>query len=116
MAPESPRGQRRNAQPKPPRSEYKSSSLTVLNVQSWVGPEYGNPDTPPWHWPPLITDQITDQYAPYCSELRYAVSNKYIELADHWWIQQDLNTLRLRHLPKYAILSKKIRAFRHVTE
>ena len=29
-----------------------------------------------------IIDQITDQYAPYCSELRYAVSNDYIELAD----------------------------------
>ena len=34
-----------------------------------------------------ITDQITDQYAPYCSELRYAVSSDYIELADYWWIQ-----------------------------
>ena len=34
-----------------------------------------------------ITDQITDQYAPYCSELRYAVSSDYIELADYWWMQ-----------------------------
>jgi hypothetical protein len=29
-----------------------------------------------------ITDQITDQYAPYYSELGYAVSSNYIELAD----------------------------------
>ena len=29
-----------------------------------------------------ITDQITDQYAPYCSELGYAVSSEYRELAD----------------------------------
>ena len=40
-----------------------------------------------------ITDQITDQYAPYCSELRYAVSSDYIELADYWWMQQEMNTL-----------------------
>ena len=39
-----------------------------------------------------ITDQITDQYAPYCSELRYAVSSDYIELADYWWMQQEMNT------------------------
>ena len=45
-----------------------------------------------------ITDQITDQYAPYCSELRYAVSIDYIELADYWWMQQEMNTLFLRHL------------------
>jgi hypothetical protein len=45
-----------------------------------------------------ITDQITDQYAPYCSELRYAVSSDYIELADYWWMQQEMNTLFLRHL------------------
>ena len=44
-----------------------------------------------------ITDQITDQYAPYCSELRYAVSIDYIELADYWWILQEMNTLFLRH-------------------
>ena len=44
-----------------------------------------------------ITDQITDQYAPYCSELRYAVSSDYIELADCWWMQQEMNTLFLRH-------------------
>jgi hypothetical protein len=44
-----------------------------------------------------ITDQITDQYAPYCSELKYAVSNDNIELADCWWMQQELNTLSVRH-------------------
>ena len=38
-------------------------------------------------WGFCITDQITDQYAPYCSELRYAVSSDYIELADYWWMQ-----------------------------
>ena len=43
-----------------------------------------------------ITDQITDQYAPYCSELRYAVSSDYIELADYWWMQQEMNTLSVR--------------------
>ena len=43
-----------------------------------------------------ITDQITDQYAPYCSELRYAVSSDYIELADYWWMQQAMNTLSIR--------------------
>ena len=47
-----------------------------------------------------ITDQITDQYAPYCSELRYAVSFDYIELADFWWMQQEMNTLFLRHKNK----------------
>ena len=53
-----------------------------------------------WHLPGgfCITDQITDQYAPYCSELRYAVSIDYIELADYWWMQQEMNTLFLRHL------------------
>ena len=45
-----------------------------------------------------ITDQITDQYAPYCSELRYAVFIYYIELADFWWMQQEVNTLSVRHL------------------
>ena len=45
-----------------------------------------------------ITDQITDQYAPYCSELRHAVSSDYIELADYWWMQQEMNTLFLRHI------------------
>ena len=44
-----------------------------------------------------ITDQITDHYAPYCSELRYAVSSDYIELADYWWMQQEMNTLSVRH-------------------
>ena len=48
-----------------------------------------------------ITDQITDQYAPYCSELRYAVSSDYIELADCWWMQQEMNTLFLRHKLPY---------------
>ena len=47
--------------------------------------------------PQSITDQIPDQYAPYCSELRYAVSIDYIELADYWWIQQEMNTLSVRH-------------------
>ena len=47
-----------------------------------------------------ITDQITDQYAPYCSELRYAVSSDYIELADYWWMQQEMNTLSVRHTNK----------------
>jgi len=27
------------------------------------------------HAPQSITDHITDQYAPYCSELKYAVFN-----------------------------------------
>ena len=45
-----------------------------------------------------ITDQITDQYAPYCSELSYAVSSDYIELADYWWMQQEMNTLSVRHI------------------
>ena len=49
-----------------------------------------------------ITDQITDQYAPYCSELRYAVSIDYIELADYWWMQQEVNTLFLRHISKLS--------------
>ena len=35
----------------------------------------------------LITDQITDQYAPYCSELRYAVTNDYRVLTDCWWMR-----------------------------
>ena len=55
-----------------------------------------------WHMPGgvCITDQITDQYAPYCSELRYAVSSDYIELADYWWMQQEMNTLSVRHKNK----------------
>ena len=58
----------------------------------------------PWGWGgtrrglSCITDQITDQYAPYCSELRYAVSIDYIELADYWWMQQEMNTLSVRHV------------------
>ena len=48
-----------------------------------------------------ITDQITDQYAPYCSELRYAVSIDYIELAVYWRIQQEMNTLSVRHKLPY---------------
>ena len=51
-----------------------------------------------------ITDQITDQYAPYCSELRYAVSSDYIELADYWWMQQEMNTLSVRHIYVIKIL------------
>jgi len=47
-----------------------------------------------------ITDQITDHYAPYCSELRYAVSIDYIELADYWWMQQEMNTLSVRQTNK----------------
>ena len=43
------------------------------------------------------TDQIADQNAPYCRELRYVVSSDYIELADYWWMQQDMNSLFLRH-------------------
>ena len=35
----------------------------------------------------IITDQITDQYAPYCGELRYAVSNDYRVLTDCWWMR-----------------------------
>ena len=50
-----------------------------------------------------ITDQITDQYAPYCSELRYAVSSDYIELADYWWMQQEMNTLSVRQISKLSI-------------
>ena len=73
--------------------------FTNSHHQSRVWAIYGIPRGGGWHMqPPLITDQITDQYAPYCSELRYAVSNKYIELADHWWIQQDLNTLSVRQI------------------
>jgi len=49
-------------------------------------------------WGVCITDQITNQYAPYCSELRYAVSSDYIELADYWWMQQEMNTVSVRHL------------------
>ena len=56
-----------------------------------------------WHMPGVfcITDQITDQYAPYCSELRYAVSSDYIELADCWWMPQEMNTLSVRHKLPY---------------
>mgnify|MGYP006453321873 CR=1 FL=1 len=49
----------------------------------------------------LITDQITDQNTPYCGELRYAVSNDIRELADYWWMQQEMNTLSVRHLLPY---------------
>ena len=45
-----------------------------------------------------ITDQITDQYAPYCSELGYAVSSEYRELTDCWWIQKAMNTLSVRQI------------------
>jgi len=31
----------------------------------------------------LITDQITDHYAPYCDELGYAVCNDIRVLADY---------------------------------
>ena len=34
--------------------------------------------------PQAITDQITDQNTPYCSELRYAVSND-IRMLDVIW-------------------------------
>ena len=51
--------------------------------------------------PILITDQITDHFAPYCDELRYAVSNKTRELAENWWMQQDMNPLSVRHLLPY---------------
>ena len=63
--------------------------------QSYVRYPYGVG----WHLQGgCITDQITDQYAPYCSELRYTVSSDYIELADYWWMLQEVNTLFLRHL------------------
>jgi len=45
-----------------------------------------------------ITDQITDQYAPYCSELGYAVLSEYRELADYWGMQQAMNTLSVRQI------------------
>ena len=51
--------------------------------------------------PQSITDQITDQYAPYCDELRYAVPSEYRELADYWWMQQEMNTLSVRHKLPY---------------
>ena len=54
------------------------------------------------HAPPQsITDQITDQYAPYCGELGYAVLSEYRELADNWWMQQEMNTLSLCQLLPY---------------
>ena len=28
-----------------------------------------------------------------------AVSSDYIELADYWWMLQEVNTLSVRHLP-----------------
>ena len=34
-----------------------------------------------------ITDQITDQYAPYCSELKYALFNKHWVVTDNWWMR-----------------------------
>ena len=48
-----------------------------------------------------ITDQITDQYAPYCSELGYAVLSEYRELADYWGMQQAMNTLSVRQKLPY---------------
>ena len=43
--------------------------------------EYSTPVYPHGTGPPAITDQITDQNTPYCSELRYAVSNDIRVLA-----------------------------------
>ena len=48
-----------------------------------------------------ISDEITDQYAPYYSEMRYAVFSDYIELAGYWWMQQEMNILFLRHKLPY---------------
>ena len=51
--------------------------------------------------PQSITDQITDQNTPYCDELGYGVLSEYRELADHWWMQQEMNTLSLCHKLPY---------------
>ena len=49
-----------------------------------------------WHLQVPIL--ITDHYAPYCDELRYSVFIKNRELAEYWWMQQDMNSLFVRHI------------------
>ena len=49
-------------------------------------------------WPILITDQITDHYAPYCYELRATAINEIRVLAECWRMGYQHNSLRLRHL------------------
>jgi hypothetical protein len=75
----------RNRQHSP--SQPHTASLRTPSHQSQVRLMHGIP----WGWGGTcrggcITDQITDQYAPYCSELGYAVSSEYRELADYWWM------------------------------
>jgi hypothetical protein len=45
----------------------------------------------------LITDQITDHYAPYCSELRTTAINEIRVLAECWRMGYQHNTLSVRH-------------------
>jgi hypothetical protein len=45
----------------------------------------------------LITDQITDHYAPYCYELRTTAINEIRVLAECWRMGYQHNSLRLRH-------------------
>ena len=49
-------------------------------------------------WGILITDHITDHYAPYCDELRYGAINEIRVLAEYWRMGYQHNSLRLRHL------------------
>ena len=46
----------------------------------------------------LITDHITDHYAPYCYELRTTAINEIRVLAECWRMGYQHNSLRLRHL------------------
>ena len=48
-------------------------------------------------WPILITDQITDHYAPYCGELGYAVCNDIRVLAVIRCIDREPNPLHPHH-------------------
>ena len=52
-------------------------------------------------WGILITDQITDHYAPYCDELRYGAINEIRVLAECWRMIGEHNPLSLRHLLPY---------------
>jgi hypothetical protein len=63
-----------------------TSSKSILDPQGhfWAGALLKNSSP---NASQTITDQITDQYAPYCSELRYAVSNDYRVLTDCWWMR-----------------------------
>ena len=63
-----------------------TSSKSILDPQGhfWAGALLKNSGL---HASLAITDQITDQYAPYCSELRYAISNDYRVLTDCWWMR-----------------------------